>query len=338
MRTYGLKIEELEEIKSLIQKYFSKIDDCKVYLFGSRANGLHKPFSDIDLAIKSNSKKLSSQISLFLEGWEQSKIPYKVDISDWKELFKPYLPQINKEKILLWSTNQEKLPMRVCPYGESWVRRHDRMSKNGKLEDVDGHCRKNRGGKDVLYSDEIRFISSTKAFLFSNTKICPYRGNEHILMPNQYDQLIVGWCNYWNQIFNPKILIDPNFVKALIFSESRFDSKSFNKNSKKIGLARGLVQITESTLKILKDRKGEIKDHYIDLKKEDLFDPSLNICAAIRWLFRKNEILEKRLKRTPEWVEVIVEYKGLGNQLKNNDKEALKVMKNFNSALKDFEC
>ena len=110
------------------------------------------------------------------------------------------------------------------------------------------------------------------------------------------------------------------------------------KNNKKIGPARGLVQITESTLKILKDRKGEIKDHYVNLKNDDLFDPNLNICAAIRWLFRKNEILEKRLKRTPEWEEVIAEYKGLGNQLKNGKKEAIKIINDFKSAQKDFRC
>ena len=248
------------------------------------------------------------------------------------------MPQINKDKKLIWTSKTDHLPMRLCPYGESWVRRHERVSPKGKVEDVDGHCRKNPGGKDVLYSDELSVISQSKDFLASKIKICPYKGLEQIANANQYDQLIVGWCNYWNQVFNPKIPLEPNFVKTLIFSESRFNSQSYKKNNKKIGPARGLVQITESTLKILKDRKGEIKDHYVNLKNDDLFDPNLNICAAIRWLFRKNEILEKRLKRTPEWEEVIAEYKGLGNQLKNGKKEAIKIINDFKSAQKDFRC
>ncbi len=338
MKTYGFKKDELQEINFLLQKFFGHIEDCKAYLFGSRATGKNKAYSDVDISIKSASKDLDQQISLFLEAWEKSVLPYKVDVSKWKDLYKPYTAQINKDKKLIWKSEQKNLPMRVCPYGESWVRRHDRLSKNGTLEDVDGHCRKNRGGKDVLYSDEIKFLSTSKDFINSKGKICPYNGAEKIPNANDYDQFILGWCNYWNQVFNPTIPIDPNVVKALIFSESRFNPSSFHTNSKKIGPARGLMQVTESTLKICKDRKGEIKDHYVDLKKEELLDPNKNICAGIRWLFRKNEILEKRLKRSPDWIETVVEYKGLGNQLKNDGKEAVEIMKKFKSTLMDFKC
>lgn len=337
MRVYGLKKEEIEVVRSLLQKCFGNIDDCKVYLFGSRATGKQKPFSDLDIFIKSKSPEISNKIPLFLEAWEKSSIPYKVDVTEWKDLFKPYVPQINKEKQLLWSSVQKNLPMRVCPYGEHWVNRHNRV-KNGNVEDVDGHCRKDPGRKDVLYKDEIQFISNSKEFLSIKNKICPYRGKEKISHAEDYDQLIIGWCNYWNQIFQSSQPIDPSFFKALIYSESRFQPSVIKKNSKKIGNAIGIAQITESTLKILRDRNGEIKDHYLILKKDDLLDPNINICAGVRWLFQKRYLLAKRLGREPSWIEVIAEYKGLGAQLKKNGEEALNVMKKFHESLEYFKC
>lgn len=98
-------------------------------------------------------------------------------------------------------------------------------------------------------------------------------------------------------------------MKALIESESRFNPMAMAPNKKPAGPARGLVQLTEQTIKILKDHKGEITDHYVDISNEELFEPEKNICAAIRWLFRKREILQKNLNRSPDWLETIAEYK-----------------------------
>ena len=74
--------------------------------------------------------------------------------------------------------------------------------------------------------------------------------------------------------------------------------------------ARGLMQITNKTRKILANEKGELKDHYLTLTREDLNEPSNNICAGIRWLFRKRAIASDLLKRTATWEEAIAEFKG----------------------------
>ena len=123
----------------------------------------------------------------------------------------------------------------------------------------------------------------------------------------------------------------------MIESESRFKPTATAPNKKNIGKARGLIQLTEQTLRILRNRKGEIKDHYIDLSKDELFEPSKNICAAIRWLFRKREILNKRLGRSPSWPEVIVEYKGLGPGLKKKNKKSLQIMHDFELIYKAYQ-
>lgn len=339
MRAFGLRPSELKKIHDLLQAFFGNLSDAKIYLFGSRATGKQKDYSDIDLAINSKAKNLHQSISLLKEEWEKSSIPYNVDIVLWSDISKAYLPRIRKEKFLFWRPESKDLhPWRVCPYGEHWVVRHDRRSTK-KIQDVDGHCRRNSSGKDVFYGDEITHISQSESFLEASPSPCLYAGDEKIINPNQYDALIAGWSKYWNDIFKPDIPIHPNFVKTLIETESRFKSETNTPNRlKKVGNARGLIQITEQTWKILKDKKGEIKDHYVDLKKEELLDPSKNICAGIRWLFHKREMLKKRIGRAPKWSEVVVEYKGLGRQLKNNSPKAVEIMKEFDFFLERYKC
>jgi predicted nucleotidyltransferase len=338
MKSYGLKTEEVQLIKELLGKYFGDISDVKVVIFGSRAKDTHKPYSDIDLAIQTKEKDISKRISLFKEGWENSKLPYKVDITYWKELYKPYLPEIRKTKQDFWKPEDKEVhPWRACPYGKHWVVRHDRLPVKRQLQDVDGHCRKNPSGKDRLDGEEISYLTFLTEFQTAEPIPKAYPGKDEIPSANSFDQLIAGWCRYWNDVLKPDIPLDPSFVKALMESESTFDPRAFAKNKKAIGPARGLIQITEQTWRILKDRKGELKDHYVDIKKEELFDPSKNICAAIRWLFRKREILQKRLSRSPTWLETIVEYKGLGPDLKKNGKESLKVKNKFNEIYRKYQ-
>lgn len=62
-----------------------------------------------------------------------------------------------------------------------------------------------------------------------------------------------------------------------------------------------------------------------------------NISAAIRWLFRKREILHKRLGKAPNWVETIVEYKGLGKQVKHKGKEATRIINNFSEKYRRYQ-
>jgi predicted nucleotidyltransferase len=320
----------MQEVKKLFQKFFGDLDDAKIYLFGSRATGKHKEFSDIDIAINSKSKDITKRIALFNEGWEKSNLPYKADITAWKDIYRPYLPQIRKEKVTLWQTDEQELhSWRACPYGQHWVVRHPRYPVGRQLQDVDGHCRKNPSGKDILKGDEIDFISKVSPFQDTRPLPCPYKGSGILSTANQYDVLIAGWCKYWNDIFKPDRPLEPNFVKALIYSESKFKPTSIAKNKKEIGPARGLIQITEQSWRILKNKKGEIKDHYVDLTKEELFEPSKNICAGIRWLFRKREIIQKKSKLSPEWIDVMIEYKGIKAGLKKNDSTSLRILKEF---------
>lgn len=311
MKIYGLEKKYIDLIKDILEKYLANKLDATVFLFGSRSTGKQKEFSDIDLTLKMSGEDTEKIISNIKSEFEDSDLPYKVDLVNWDELAKEYLPNIKQQKIPFWSPREidQKSPWRICPIGKHWTRSHSRKLKNGTLFIQSGHCKANSSGKDILKGEEIESIPTLEIFKKSEK---PHSNDLGFPYGNKYDELIAGWTAYWNFVFKPNVRLEPNIVKALIATESSFiETASIDTKVKKLGKARGLIQITDSTLSILSDPKQELKDHFIIIKKEDLLDANKNLAAGIRWLFRKQETARSRLKRAPSWEEVLWEYKGI---------------------------
>lgn len=110
----------------------------------------------------------------------------------------------------------------------------------------------------------------------------------------------------------------PDFLKALVATESGFDTPRDVQS--KVGPARGLIQITEQTRRILQDPKGELKDYLIEMTVEESRDPEVNIAAGTRWLYHKKQLANRRLKREATWEEAVAEYKGILPVLGKNPK------------------
>ena len=226
-----------------------------------------------------------------------------------------------------------KHPWRICSIGEHWVKEHPRnVPVSGKnpngITIVDGHCRKNPSHHEIFVADELHEISKK---YFKNLKRMPTADNLGNPLGNNFDNLIGGWTQFWNDIFAPKELLEPNLIKALIASESSF-RVNINADSK-IGEARGLIQVTEQTRKILADQKGELQDYLITLSKKEFYDPNLNLAAGIRWLFHKKYLASNRLKREITWMEAIAEYKGILPQL-GKEPKADKIMSDLEKLYK----
>jgi hypothetical protein len=214
---------------------------------------------------------------------------------------------------------------RLCPSGEHWVSEHQ-LTVPASKKNPDGKtsrgpfCRVNPSHKDQIYHDEISEIARKH---FGRLKKLPDANRLGRKNGNDYDQLIAGWVKYWNEVLKPKDPLESNFVKALISSESDFDETAKILASPG-NWARGLMQITDETIRILKDEKGEVGDHLININQNSAHDPNLNICAGVRWLFHKKSLLEHKLKRAATWEEAAMEYKAYTGPLKRNDKSAIK--------------
>ena len=96
------------------------------------------------------------------------------------------------------------------------------------------------------------------------------------------------------------------------------------------------MQITNATRKLLDD-ETELKDHHLTVTREDLNDPGVDICAGVRWSFRKREIASiVRLKRQATWTEAAEEYKGDLVGLLHGNKKTQKDVEPFLKYLQYF--
>jgi hypothetical protein len=151
---------------------------------------------------------------------------------------------------------------------------------------------------------------------------------------NKYDFIIAGWVKYWSDIFSDQTNITVDFVKILMKTESTFGSNAMAKIKNSTSQAIGLMQITDYTLKLIQEDQTELQNHVFKIRRDDLYDPNVNICIGIRWLFRKREIAKYYLKKEPSQLELAEEYKGIRN---DKSPAANKQRDNFKDASKDYK-
>jgi uncharacterized protein len=88
-----------EKQQAIVQQVLKQyLPNYPVFVFGSRAHGKAKKFSDLDLMIRSPLSPSWSQLSAAREALEDSTLPITVDLVDWnccsakfQSLVEPYL-------------------------------------------------------------------------------------------------------------------------------------------------------------------------------------------------------------------------------------------------------
>ncbi|RCR67292.1 nucleotidyltransferase domain-containing protein [Larkinella punicea] len=74
-----------------------------VFLFGSRARGNHFPHSDIDIGLWGNEEMDARTMLDLEEALENSMIPYKVDLVDFKRTDESFR-KVALENIVIWNS------------------------------------------------------------------------------------------------------------------------------------------------------------------------------------------------------------------------------------------
>ena len=72
-------------------------ENCEVLVFGSRLKGTNKPFSDLDLAFICKEKLDLKKLSMLKLKFEESNLPYRVDIVDYNKTSKEFKKIIDAE-------------------------------------------------------------------------------------------------------------------------------------------------------------------------------------------------------------------------------------------------
>ena len=73
----------------------------KVWVFGSRATGSARRYSDLDLAIDASRRLALDEIAALTEAFSDSDLPYRVDIIDWREIDDRWRRVIAAERVAL---------------------------------------------------------------------------------------------------------------------------------------------------------------------------------------------------------------------------------------------
>jgi uncharacterized protein len=97
----GLDIapEHLAEVRAILAAHLPA--GVEVLVFGSRARGGAKRFSDLDLALKGEGPLDPSLLSKLADAFEVSALPWRVDLVDHHRLTPEFLDAIRADLTLL---------------------------------------------------------------------------------------------------------------------------------------------------------------------------------------------------------------------------------------------
>ena len=76
----------------------------KVWVFGSRAAGGARRYSDLDLAIDAGRPMTLDETASLAEAFSESDLPYRVDIIDWRTIDAGFRNIVAKERVPLVET------------------------------------------------------------------------------------------------------------------------------------------------------------------------------------------------------------------------------------------
>ena len=99
--SYGLTESEFLFLQEKIIEPLKR-QGAQVFLFGSRATGKYKKFSDIDILYNDSSRTIpNSEIYRIISEVEDSAFPYKIDLVPEKDLAQSYRENVERDKIEL---------------------------------------------------------------------------------------------------------------------------------------------------------------------------------------------------------------------------------------------
>src|SRR2546423_534474 len=91
-----LQPEERRIVEEILRRH---VPGLEVWIFGSRAGGTIKPWSDLDLAILSDQPLSLSVMADLREDFSESDLPWKVDVLDWATTSESFRAIIERQKI-----------------------------------------------------------------------------------------------------------------------------------------------------------------------------------------------------------------------------------------------
>lgn len=97
---------EMAEVRSILGRFLPP--DVKVFVFGSRAHGRLKPWSDLDLSLEGTEPLSWSILADLAEAFDESRLPWKVDLVDHASVSPQFGEIVDAKKLPLdWASTPD---------------------------------------------------------------------------------------------------------------------------------------------------------------------------------------------------------------------------------------
>jgi predicted nucleotidyltransferase len=94
-----IRRQDLDIVRAILREGLPS--SAKVWAFGSRAKGAARTSSDLDLAIDAGRKLALTELSALNGAFEDSDLPYKVDLVDWTTVSETFKDIVHKDLVAL---------------------------------------------------------------------------------------------------------------------------------------------------------------------------------------------------------------------------------------------
>ena len=98
-RALDIDPEHLDQVRAILSAHLPS--DIAVLVFGSRAKGGAKRYSDLDLALKGPARIDPSVLARLADAFEESSLPWRVDVVDYNALEPTFLAAIESDLVPL---------------------------------------------------------------------------------------------------------------------------------------------------------------------------------------------------------------------------------------------
>ncbi len=92
-----LSDRHLAEVRSLLERHLPGVE---AWAYGSRVKGTARPWSDLDLVVFAEPDRQKAVTEL-REAFEESDLPFRVDLFVWDEIPDSFRENIRKEHVVL---------------------------------------------------------------------------------------------------------------------------------------------------------------------------------------------------------------------------------------------
>ena len=254
-----------EAIRNILKKH---IPDTEVWAFGSRVRWTAKDTSDLDLVIASDEKTPSKVMTLLKLDFEDSELPFKVDVLDWQRISEEFQGIIKEEYVVF---KDRKLD----PSLRDW--------KNVSLRDITVHQKGfafkskdfvRKGNPIVKVKDFTTDSIDPNSLVFVNDDIFGKNKNVTIFHEDIIIATVGSWPNNPNSIVGKTVRV-PHELDGALLNQNAVIIRPTNRNKNDNRYMYYVLKSKRFSHYLVSSAQGSANQASITLK--DIYD------YAIEW-------------------------------------------------------